>query len=76
MEGDVCENHKVFRQREDGVNSLLAVTIVSPVKVETDQGEDVGNVHFNCFFHIQKVDRKLNQQMEHLQSSPRYQEGS
>ena len=75
MQGDVCENHKVFRQREDGVNSLLAVTIVSPVKVETDQGEDVGNVHFNCF-HIQKVDRKVKQQMEHLQSSPRYQEDS
>ena len=54
MEGDVCKNHKVFSQREDGVNSLLAVTIVTPVTVETDQGEDVENVHFN----VLKIRRK------------------
>jgi len=46
VEGDVCENNKVFSQREDGVNPLLAVTIVTPVTVDTDQGEDVENVHF------------------------------
>ena len=54
MEGDVCENHKVFGQREDGVNSLLAVAIVAPVTVETDPGEDVENVHFN----VLKIRRK------------------
>ena len=54
MEGDVCKNHKVFSQREDGVNSLLAVTIVTPVTVETDQGENVENVHFN----VLKIRRK------------------
>ena len=54
MEGDVCKNHKIFSQREDGVNSLLAVTIVTPVTVETDQGEDVENVHFN----VLKIRRK------------------
>ena len=54
MEGDVCENHKVFSQREDGVNPLLAVRVVTPVTVETDRGEDVENVHF----YVLKVRRK------------------